>query len=139
VSSRGYAFGYLGGGLLLAGNLALIRDAASLGLSSDGAVQLALLSGGLWWGGFALVTFARLKSRAAARRSRMDASSSASSLANWSSCGKHCDDLLAPSGTFPRTWRRTTGQTVIVIASVFLARRSSFRVGCRRMKPSSQA
>ena len=58
MSSRGYAFGYLGGGLLLAGNLALIRDAASLGLSSDGAVQLALLSGGLWWGGIALVTFA---------------------------------------------------------------------------------
>jgi MFS transporter, UMF1 family len=67
VSSRGFAFGYLGGGLLLALNLALVLGAERLGISTGLAVRISLLSAGLWWGGFALITFARLKTRAAAR------------------------------------------------------------------------
>ena len=65
VSSRGFAYGYLGGGLLLALNFLLVLNAGRLGLSTSLAVRLSLLSAGLWWGGFALITFARLKSRAA--------------------------------------------------------------------------
>jgi UMF1 family MFS transporter len=64
VSSRGYALGYLGGGLLLAANLATILGAPALGISKDLAVRLSLLSAGLWWGGFSIVTFTRLKPRA---------------------------------------------------------------------------
>jgi UMF1 family MFS transporter len=67
VSSRGYALGYLGGGLLLVLNLALVLGAERLGISSGLAVRISLLSAGLWWGGFALFTFARLKTREAAR------------------------------------------------------------------------
>lgn len=67
VSSRGYAFGYLSGGLLLTINLALVLGAPRLHISADLAVRLSLLSAGLWWGGFALFTFSRLKVRAAAR------------------------------------------------------------------------
>jgi len=67
VSSRGYAFGYLGGGLLLALNLALVVGAPRLGITADLAVRLSLLSAGLWWGGFASFTFSRLAVRAAAR------------------------------------------------------------------------
>ncbi len=67
VSSRGFALGYLGGGLLLAANLALVLNAGALGLSGGLAVRLSLLSAGIWWGGFALITFSRLKTRAAAR------------------------------------------------------------------------
>ncbi len=68
VSSRGFAMGYLGGGLLLAANFALLTFADRLGISGGMAVRLSLLSAGIWWGGFALITFARLRSRAAARR-----------------------------------------------------------------------
>ena len=68
VSSRGFAMGYLGGGLLLAANFALLSLAPRLGISSGLAVRLSLLSAGIWWGGFALITFARLRSRAPARR-----------------------------------------------------------------------
>ena len=39
VSSRGYALGYLGGGLLLAGNLALILGGERIGVSKDLAVR----------------------------------------------------------------------------------------------------
>jgi UMF1 family MFS transporter len=67
VSSRGYAYGYLGGGLLLAGNFALVSLAARLGMSTMMAVRISLLSAGVWWGLFALVTFATVRSRAPER------------------------------------------------------------------------
>jgi UMF1 family MFS transporter len=67
ISSQGFALGYLGGGLLLAANLALVVFAPKLGISTGLAVRLSLLSAGIWWGGFALITFARLRTRPAAR------------------------------------------------------------------------
>ncbi len=63
VSSRGFAYGYLGGALLLVLNLLLVLRAEDLGMSTGLAVRLSLLSSGVWWGGFALITFALLKSR----------------------------------------------------------------------------
>lgn len=63
VSSQGYAVGYLGGGLLLAANLGLLNGSDRLGISKELAVRISLLSAGLWWGGFALITFARLNTR----------------------------------------------------------------------------
>ena len=63
VSSRGFAYGYLGGALLLVLNLLLVLRAEELGMSTGMAVRLSLLSAGIWWGGFALITFALLKSR----------------------------------------------------------------------------
>ncbi|HEV2833662.1 MAG TPA: MFS transporter [Pyrinomonadaceae bacterium] len=63
VSSRGYAYGYLGGALLLVLNFLLVQRAESLGISTGLAVRLSLLSAGIWWGGFALITFYLLKSR----------------------------------------------------------------------------
>jgi MFS transporter, UMF1 family len=66
VSSRGFALGYLGGGLLLAVNLALLTI-KPFGLSTEWAVRISLLSAGLWWGGFAIITFLNLKVREAVR------------------------------------------------------------------------
>ncbi len=63
VSSRGYAWGYLGGGLLLALNLAFVFTADRFGISTGMAVRLSLLSAGFWWGGFAIITFQRLRAR----------------------------------------------------------------------------
>jgi UMF1 family MFS transporter len=65
VSSRGYAYGYLGGAILLVVNLFMVLQAERLGMSAGLAVRLSLLSAGVWWGGFAFITFARLKSRPA--------------------------------------------------------------------------
>lgn len=63
VSSRGFAYGYLGGAILLVLNLVLVLRAEQLGISTGLAVRLSLASAGIWWGGFALITFALLKSR----------------------------------------------------------------------------
>jgi len=67
VSSRGFALGYLGGGLLLAFNLVLVL-LKPLGLTTGLSIRLSLLSAGLWWGGFALITFTRLRTRQPAHR-----------------------------------------------------------------------
>lgn len=68
ISSRGFAMGYLGGGLLLGANLGFVTFAPSLGIPVGLAVRLSLMSAGLWWGGFALLTFARLRDRPGSRR-----------------------------------------------------------------------
>lgn len=67
VSGKGFALGYLGGGLQFALSLVLITLHKKLGLSADQAARIAMAGAGLWWGGFALVTFARLKEPQAAQ------------------------------------------------------------------------
>ena len=56
VSSRGWAMGYAGGGLLLVANLVLFLSHESYGLTSEQAVRISLFSAGFWWALFALVT-----------------------------------------------------------------------------------
>ena len=68
VSSRGYAYGYLGGAILLALNLLLVSYAEQLGISTGLAVRLSLASAGVWWGGFAVITFLLLKARPSKKR-----------------------------------------------------------------------
>ncbi|MFI7589092.1 MFS transporter [Spongisporangium articulatum] len=68
VSSRGWAAGYLGGGLLLAINLGVVTAHDSLGLSTEAAVRISLLSAGLWWGLFTLVPYFGLRDRPAVHR-----------------------------------------------------------------------
>ncbi|MFJ2033062.1 MFS transporter [Streptosporangium sp. NPDC087985] len=65
VSARGWGFGYLGGGLLLALNLALFLEHDSFGVSEGEAVRIALSSAGLWWAGFTVIPLLRLRNRRA--------------------------------------------------------------------------
>lgn len=56
VSGKGFAFGYLGGGLQFALALGLVAGHQRLGLSEDAAARAAMAMAALWWGGFSLVT-----------------------------------------------------------------------------------
>ncbi|WKZ34478.1 MAG: MFS transporter [Anaerolineales bacterium] len=67
VSSYGWAMGYLGGGILLALNLAFFIFSEDIGVPSSIAVRINLASAGLWWLGFSFLTWSRLRSRRAAR------------------------------------------------------------------------
>ena len=67
VSSYGWAMGYLGGGILLALNLAFFIFSEDIGVPSSLAVRINLASAGLWWLGFSSVTWRRLRSRHATR------------------------------------------------------------------------
>ena len=59
VSSRGWAWGYLGGGLLLVVNLALFTM-LPFGLTEGEATRISMLSACIWWAGFTFIPFLRL-------------------------------------------------------------------------------
>jgi UMF1 family MFS transporter len=61
LSARGFAWGYLGSSLLLIFNLAMILTPETFGLTDAGqASRISFLTVGLWWAGFAQITFRKL-------------------------------------------------------------------------------
>ncbi|MFJ4877412.1 MFS transporter [Streptomyces sp. NPDC088745] len=66
VSSRGWAFGYTSGALVLVLNLVLYTGHDRFGVDETTAVRICLASAGVWWGAFALVPLRRLRDRAVA-------------------------------------------------------------------------
>lgn len=61
VSGKGFSYGYAGGGLLFLLQLILVQFHETFGIGEAMAVRMSLGSVGLWWGGFALITFSRLR------------------------------------------------------------------------------
>ncbi len=61
--SRGWALGYLGGGLLLAANLAVVTMHDSLGLGTGLAVRVSLLSAAVWWAAFTIIPYRGIRNR----------------------------------------------------------------------------
>jgi UMF1 family MFS transporter len=122
VSSYGWAMGYLGGGLLLALNLAFFIFSEDIGVPSDLAVRINLATAGIWWLGFATITWSRLRPRHAARR--LPAGS------NYVSVGfKQLGKTFREVKHFPETLKFLLAyflyndgiQTVIAVSSIFAA------------------
>ena len=67
VSSRGWAFGYAGGGTLLGLNLLLYSNAARIGISEAMAVRISLASAGLWAALFTIPALLALRNRGPAK------------------------------------------------------------------------
>ncbi|MBP2471760.1 UMF1 family MFS transporter [Crossiella equi] len=63
LSSRGWAFGYLGGGCALALQLVLFLGHDAVGLTEGQAVRVCFVITGLWWAGFTLVPLRVLRDR----------------------------------------------------------------------------
>ena len=62
VSARGYALGYLGGGLQLLLSLAIIQlGPGMLGIETELASRIAITFAGLWWLLFSMFSFSRMK------------------------------------------------------------------------------
>ncbi len=59
VSSRGWAWGYLGGGILLAINLAVVT-VLPFGLSTESAARVSMLSAAVWWAAFTFIPYLKL-------------------------------------------------------------------------------
>ena len=122
VSSAGFAMGYAGGGLLLLLNLLLFLFQDNLGLDSALVARLSLVSAGVWWLGFSLITFARLRSRHAPR-----ALPPGETLLSVGF--KQLGGTLREIRRFPQTLRYLLAylffndgiQTVIVISAIFAA------------------
>ncbi|WP_245645154.1 MFS transporter [Pseudonocardia acaciae] len=60
VSAKGWAFGYLGGGLCLALNIVIIQAREPLGLSEADAIRVAFVVCGVWWAVFTVIPLRRL-------------------------------------------------------------------------------
>ena len=67
VSSKGFAIGYIGGGVLLALNLVLLMNDAKIGMTDGMAVRISLCSAGVWWAIFTVPTILALRNRGPAR------------------------------------------------------------------------
>jgi len=122
VSSYGWAMGYLGGGLLLGLNLAFYLFSDKLGVPGSLAVRINLASAGIWWLGFAFITWSRLRPRHAAR--------SLPSGETYASIGfKQLGQTIREVNHFPETLKFLLAyflyndgiQTVIAISSIFAA------------------
>lgn len=61
VSCRGWAFGYLGGAVILVAVLAILVAAPQLGLSAMAASRACLMLAGVWWAGFSVIPVRRLR------------------------------------------------------------------------------
>jgi MFS transporter, UMF1 family len=122
VSSYGWALGYMGGGILLALNLAFFTFAEDIGVPSALAIRINLASAGVWWLGFSFITWSRLRPRHAARK--LPASE------NYVSIGfKQLRKTISEVKHFPETLKFLLAyflyndgiQTVIAVASTFAA------------------
>jgi UMF1 family MFS transporter len=65
VSSIGWAFGYIGGGLLLALAVVAVFLEDSLGISTGEIARWSIVAAGVWWAGFTLVPLFLLRNRPA--------------------------------------------------------------------------
>lgn len=122
VSSYGWAMGYMGGGILLALNLAFFTFSEDLGVPGDLAIRINLASAGVWWLGFSMLTWNRLRPRHAARQ--LPAGE------NYVSIGfKQLGKTFREVKHFPETLKFLLAyflyndgiQTVIAVASTFAA------------------
>ena len=52
ISNKAFAYGYLGGGLLLVAHLGMV-----MGLEGDWVIPFCMATSGMWWFGFSLLTF----------------------------------------------------------------------------------
>jgi UMF1 family MFS transporter len=72
ISGKGYSYGYVGGGLQFAFALALVAGHEYVGISQTLAARIAILTAGVWWAGFSLITAKYLREdRAAAPHRRI--------------------------------------------------------------------
>ena len=60
VSAKGFTYGYVGSILLLIVNLLIITFHETIGIEEDIAVRMAFVMVGLWWIGFAQISFNRM-------------------------------------------------------------------------------
>jgi UMF1 family MFS transporter len=61
ISGQGYSYGYVGGGLQFAFALLLVAGHEYIGISQALAARIAILTAGLWWAGFSLITIKYLR------------------------------------------------------------------------------
>jgi UMF1 family MFS transporter len=117
LSARGFALGYIGGGLMLFLAFVLIEKAHAFGFADRGAAtRFSFLLTGLWWGGFALSTFLSLRPEAFIRPPGTTTSGLRGYLATLAELRGQRDLLLF---LIAYLFYNDGIQTVIVVSAIF--------------------
>lgn len=117
VSSKGWALGYVGGGLLLIANLAYV----TISEQSEVSIRISLLTAGIWWGLWTFVPYFGIKNSAEAPKS------DAQLIALGKSSFKQLRNTLVELKRFPETKKFLIAylfyndgvQTVIYAAAIY--------------------
>ena len=117
VSSKGWALGYVGGGLLLLANLAFV----TISEQSEISIRISLLTAGIWWGLWTFVPYFGIKNSAEAPKSNTQIRSLSKSSF------KQLRNTLAELKLFPETKKFLIAylfyndgvQTVIYAAAIY--------------------
>lgn len=72
ISAKGFAYGYTGSVILLIFNLVLISFSDVLGLPEGTPVLISFATVGIWWAGFAQVTFSGVPEQSTGKRTHRD-------------------------------------------------------------------
>lgn len=124
LSARGFALGYIGGGLMLAIGFAMIQFHGWFGLVDKAeASRLCFLLTGLWWGGFSIPCFLSLRGYSAPNPAL---GTSTSYLKTFSDICKH-RDLLVFLIAF--LFYNDGIQTVIAVSAIFATEELSMAAG----------
>ncbi|KAA1429368.1 MFS transporter [Nocardioides antri] len=130
VSSRGWAMGYVGGGLLLALNFVLVSFHDSFGLSQGLAVRISLLSAAVWWAAFTFIPFRGLTNHPPRAVERVEGGLVASSFGQlWSTLRELRRYPVALTFLLAYLFFNDGIQTVIAQASVFGVEELGFEQG----------
>jgi len=123
ISSIGWAIGFLGGGLLLALNLALYSMASNgqiEGIDGGYAVRICLASAGVWWAFFTIIPMITLKFRKPKDQSKRDGNVLVSGFKNFFKTLKEMRRYPKSLAFLIAFLLYNDGvQTVIVMASIF--------------------
>lgn len=106
VSARGWAIGYLGGGVALALHLGLYLGREALGMDESTAVRWVFASAGLWWAGFTVIPVLAL--RGASRRAAEPAEPSGGS------------PMAVLTSGFRQLWNTLRGLRTVPLTVLFL-------------------
>ncbi|WP_183092597.1 MFS transporter [Nocardioides stalactiti] len=130
VSTRGWAMGYVGGGLLLALNFVLVSFHDTFGLSQGMAVRISLLSAAVWWAVFTLVPYRGLSNHPPRAVAAVEGGLFASSFGQlWTTVRELRKYPVALTFLLAYLFFNDGIQTVIAQASVFGVEELGFEEG----------
>jgi UMF1 family MFS transporter len=130
VSSRGWAFGYAGGGLLLALNFVVVSFYETFGITEGMAVRLSLLSAAVWWAGFTLIPFRGLQNHPPADVEQVEGGVFARSFGQlWSTLKDLRNYPVALTFLLAYLFFNDGIQTVIASAAIFGEKELGFDTG----------
>lgn len=130
VSSIGWAYGYAGGGLLLAVNFAVVTFHDALGMSTSTAVRLCMLSGAIWWAAWTIIPWRGIKQHPPAAVEHVDGGLVARSFGQlWATLKDLRNYPVALTFLLAYLFFNDGIQTVIASAAIFGEKELGFATG----------